>query len=296
MDLTAKAKDLVAKMSLEEKAALCSGANFWQTKDIERLGLPRVMLTDGPHGLRKQAGDADHLGIAQSVPATCFPTACATVCSFDRDLLTEIGRAIGEECLQEDVAVVLGPGANIKRSPLCGRNFEYFSEDPLLSGELAAAIIRGIQETGIGASLKHYAVNNQESKRMTIDAVVDERALREIYLKSFEIPVRKAKPWTVMCSYNRINGTYASDNKWLLTDVLRGEWGFEGLVVTDWGAMNDRVQAALAGLNLEMPGDSKANDAKLAEAVRGGALDESDVDALAARIVEMVLKARENRK
>jgi beta-glucosidase len=293
MDHITKARELVAQMTLTEKASLCSGENFWQTKGVERLGLPRVMVTDGPHGLRKQAGDADHLGIAQSVPATCFPAACATACTFDPALLTEMGRALGEECVQEEVAVILGPGVNIKRSPLCGRNFEYFSEDPLLGGELAAALINGVQEMGVGTSLKHYAANNQESRRMTIDAVVDERAMREIYLKSFEIPIRKAQPWTVMCSYNMIGGVYSSDNKWLLTDVLREDWGYEGLVVTDWGAMNDRVQAVLAGCDLEMPGTaSSGNDAKIIAAVQDGRLNETDVDKLAVRIVEMVLQAQ----
>ena len=296
MSRTEKARELVSQMTLEEKASLCSGANFWETKPIERLGIPKIMVTDGPHGLRKQDGSADNLGIAQSVPATCFPTACATACTFDRNLLEEIGRAIGEECLQEEVAVVLGPGVNIKRSPLCGRNFEYFSEDPLLGGELAAAMINGIQETGVGACVKHYAANNQETRRMTIDVVADERALREIYLKSFEIPVRKAKPWTLMCSYNKIGGTYASDNKRLLTDVPRGEWGFDGLIMTDWGAMNDRVKAALAGCDLEMPGSGGVNDAKLVSAVRDGRLNEEDVDKLAVRVVETVLKAKDGMK
>jgi beta-glucosidase len=207
-----------------------------------------------------------------------------------------MGRALGEECLQEDVAVILGPGVNIKRSPLCGRNFEYFSEDPLLGGELAAALIEGIQEMGVGTSIKHYAANNQESKRMTIDAVADQRALREIYLKSFEIPIKKAKPWTVMCSYNRIGGVYSSDNPWLLTEVLRDTWGYEGLVMTDWGAMNDRVQAVLAGLDLEMPASNGVNDAKIVAAVQNGKLKESDVDKLAARVTEMILKAQAGRR
>lgn len=296
MDQLAKAKELVSQMTLEEKASLCSGLNFWMTKGVERLGLKPVMVTDGPHGLRKQAGSSDHLGLAQSVPATCFPAACATGSSFDTELLTEIGRALGEECLQEDVAVILGPGVNIKRSPLCGRNFEYFSEDPLVAGELGAAIINGIQEKGIGTSLKHYAANNQESRRMTINTVADDRALREIYLKAFEIPVKKAQPWTLMCSYNRINGTYASDHKFLMTDVLRDEWGFEGLVMTDWGAMNDRVEAVLAGLDLEMPASNGVNDAKIVAAVQAGKLTEADVDKLAVRMTEMLLKSQAAQK
>jgi len=298
MSQSARASELVSQMTLEEKASLCSGHNFWYTKGVERLGLPKVMMTDGPHGLRKQEGSADHIGIAVSVPATCFPTASATACSFDRELLAEIGRAMGEECQQENVAVILGPGVNIKRSPLCGRNFEYFSEDPLLSGELAAAMIDGIQEMGVGTSLKHYTANDQETRRMTINTIVDMRALREIYLKPFEIAVKKSAPWTVMCSYNLINGTYASDNKWLMTDVLREEWGFSGLVVTDWGAMNDRVKAVLAGLDLEMPGGpgSAANDAKIVAAVRDGRLKEYDVHKLAVRVTEMILNFQSNHK
>lgn len=296
MSHKAKAKDLVAQMTLEEKASLCSGLNFWQTKGLERLGLKPVMVTDGPHGLRKQAGGADHMNIANNIPATCFPAACATACSFDTELLVEVGRAMGEECLQEDVAVILGPGVNIKRSPLCGRNFEYFSEDPLVSGELASALIHGVQENGVGTSLKHYAANNQESRRMSVNSVVDDRALHEIYLKAFEISVRKSQPWTVMCSYNKINGTYASDNKMLMTDVLRDDWGFEGLVVTDWGAMNDRVEAVLAGLDLEMPASGGANDAKIVEAVQNGKLKENDVDKIASRVVEMILKAQAAKK
>lgn len=296
MNQTAKAKELVSQMTLEEKASLCSGLNFWQTKGVERLGLKPVMVTDGPHGLRKQEGSSDHLGIARSIPTTCFPAACATASSFDAELLADIGRALAEECLQEDVAVILGPGVNIKRSPLCGRNFEYFSEDPLVAGELGSALINGIQEKGVGTSLKHYAANNQESKRMTINSVVDDRALREIYLKAFEIPVKKSQPWTIMCSYNKINGTYASDHKLLMTDILRDDWGFEGLVVTDWGAMNDRVAAVLAGLDLEMPASGGVNDAKIVDAVKDGRLKEEDVDKLALRVTEMILKSHAAQK
>jgi beta-glucosidase len=286
------AKELVAKMTLEEKASLCSGRDFWFLKGIPRLGLEPVMVTDGPHGLRKQAASADHLGINQSVPATCFPTAAASACSFDRSLLEDIGKAIGEECRAEGVAVILGPGANIKRSPLCGRNFEYFSEDPLLSGELAAALIRGVQSRGVGTSLKHYAVNNQEKCRMVVNAVTDERALREIYLAGFERAVKKARPWTLMCSYNRVNGVYAAENKKLLTQILRDEWGFEGLVMSDWGAVNDRVPGLEAGLDLEMPGSGGVNDAKIVEAVKKGDLDEAVLDTAAERVTELILKAR----
>jgi beta-glucosidase len=285
---------IVGQLTLEEKASLCSGKDFWNLKGVERLGLGSVMVTDGPHGLRKQAGRGDHLGINQSVPATCFPAACASSCSFDRDLLGEIGAAMGEECLQERVAVILGPGANIKRSPLCGRNFEYFSEDPFLAGELAAALIGGVQSKGVGTSLKHYAVNNQETRRMTSNSVVDERALREIYLAPFEGAVKKSRPWTLMCSYNLINGTYAADNGWLLSKVLRDEWGFKGLVMTDWGAVSDRVQGIRAGLDLEMPGSGGVNDAKIVEAVRSGALAEAELDKVVTRIVDLILKAQES--
>ncbi len=282
------AKELVSQMTLEEKASLCSGRDFWHTKPIERLGLEAVMVTDGPHGLRKQEASADHVGINDSVPATCFPLACATACSFDRAMLREMGAAMGEEALAEEVAVILGPGANLKRSPLCGRNFEYFSEDPCLSGEMAAALIAGIEAQGVGTSLKHYAANNQEARRMSINVVADERALRELYLSGFETAVKKGKPATLMCSYNLVNGTYASDNKWLLTDVLRDEWGFDGLVMTDWGAMNDRVKAVVAGLDLEMPGGSPYNDEKIVAAVNAGTLSMEDLDKVAVRVVELV--------
>ncbi|GHV70958.1 glycosyl hydrolase [Spirochaetia bacterium] len=290
--MSVKSKELVSQMTLEEKASLCSGRDFWNLKGIPRLGLEPVMVTDGPHGLRKQAESADHLGINQSVPAVCFPTAAATACSFDKDLLEEMGKALGEECQAEKVAVILGPGANIKRSPLCGRNFEYFSEDPLLGGDLAAALIQGIESRGVGTSLKHYAVNNQERRRMTINAVVDERALREIYLAGFERAVKKGKPSTVMCSYNRINGIYASENKKILTDILRDEWGFGGLVVTDWGATNDRVEGIRAGLDLEMPSSGGRNDAKIVEAVKNGSLDEALLDITAERVTDLILKAQ----
>ena len=255
-----QAAAIVARMSLEEKAAFCSGKDFWHLESCERLDLPSIMVTDGPHGLRKQSGDSDHVGLNASVPATCFPTASALASSWDTDLIHDIGVALGEQCAAENVSVLLGPGINIKRHPLCGRNFEYFSEDPLLSGELAAAMIQGVQSQGVGTSIKHYAVNNQEKWRMFIDAIVDERTLREIYLRGFEIAVRKVQPWTVMCAYNRVNGTYCSEHEWLLNKVLRDEWGFQGLVVTDWGAANDRVRGLSAGLDLEMPasgGDSR---------------------------------------
>lgn len=287
-----KYQNLIDQLTLEEKASLCSGLNFWYTKGIERLGIPSIMLTDGPHGLRKQADNRDSLSLDDSIPATCFPTASALAATWNRELIYLVGQALGEECRQEKVGVILGPGANIKRSPLCGRNFEYFSEDPLLSGEIAKSHIKGVQSQGIGTSLKHYAANNQEYRRMTIDAIIDERALREIYLAGFEIAVRGAQPWTVMCAYNRINGTYCCENPLLLTQVLKDDWGHEGLVVTDWGAMNERVEALIAGLELEMPGTKNGNDEKIVAAVQSGELDEGILDHAVNRILEMVFKAQ----
>ncbi len=284
---------LISKMTLEEKASLCSGLDFWHTKPIDRLGIPSIMLTNGPHGLRKQASDSDHLGLNDSVPATCFPTASALAATWNRDLVYEVGQALGEECRQEQVGVILGPGANIKRTPLCGRNFEYFSEDPYLSGEMARSHIQGVQSQGIGTSLKHYAVNNQEFRRMTINAVVDERALQEIYLTGFEIAVKGAQPWTVMCAYNRLNGIYCCEHPFLLTEMLKRKWGHAGLVVTDWGAMNQRVPALKAGLELEMPGTSADNDQMIVDAVRAGELDEGLLDRSVARILKLVLTAAE---
>ncbi len=289
------AKKLIEQMTLEEKASLCSGKGFWHLKGIERLHYPSVMVSDGPHGLRKQAESSDHLGLNNSITAVCFPTAAGLACSFDRELLYTVGEALGEECQAEDVAILLGPAINIKRSPLCGRNFEYFSEDPLLAGELAAAYVSGVQSKHVGVSLKHYAVNNQEHRRMTVNAVVDERTLREIYLSAFETTVKKAKPWTVMCSYNKINGTYASENKRLLTDILRDEWGFDGFTVTDWGACNDHVAGVAAGLDLEMPSSGDMNDKLLVQAVRDGMIPEDVVDQAAERIVNIVARYIDNR-
>src|SRR5919199_2128513 len=282
---------VLAELSLEEKAALCSGADFWNTKAVERLGVPGVMLTDGPHGLRKQATSADHVGLADSVPATCFPPAVALGSSFDADLVERVGRALGAESRAEHVAVLLGPGINIKRSPLCGRNFEYFSEDPLVGGVLGAALVRGIQSAGVGACVKHFAANNQETDRARVSAEVDERTLREIYLAGFERVVTQAQPWMVMCSYNKVNGIYASEHQWLLTEVLRGEWGFDGLVVSDWGAVHDRVAAVAAGLDLEMPPNLGVSDAAIVAAVRAGELDEAVLDRAVARVLRLVDRA-----
>ncbi|WP_367925721.1 glycoside hydrolase family 3 C-terminal domain-containing protein [uncultured Ruthenibacterium sp.] len=289
VQVRAEARELVAQMTLEEKAGLCSGKDFWTTRGVERLGLAPIMVTDGPHGLRKQAGAADHMGLNESVPSTCFPPACATACSFDASLAEELGRAMGEECRQEQVAVLLGPAANIKRSPLCGRNFEYFSEDPLVSGRTAAGMIQGVQSQGVGTSLKHYLANNQEKARLTSNSVIDERALREIYLAGFELAVKKAQPWTIMCSYNQINGEYASDNRRLMTDVPRGEWDYQGVILTDWGAMNDRVRAIQAGLDLEMPGPCEENQKLILQAVADGRLREEDLDICARRMAALLL-------
>jgi len=281
-------QQIISEMTLEEKASLCSGASFWDTVAVERLDVSSITVADGPHGLRRQRDDADHLGIAQSVPATCFPTGCATACSFDEELLAEMGKAIAAECIAEDVSIVLGPGANIKRSPLCGRNFEYFSEDPYLSTKMAAAHIKGVQSTGVGTSLKHYVANNQETLRLCISAEVDERTLREIYLASFEGAVKEAQPTTVMCAYNKVNGEYASENEYLLTQILRDEWGFNGFVVSDWGAVNDRVKGLAAGLELEMPTSDGVNDALIVEAVNAGKLDESVLDQAVARLLKVI--------
>jgi beta-glucosidase len=284
---------LLTQMTLEQKAALCSGADWWHTKSIRSLGISSLMMTDGPHGLRKQDESSSEL-FAEGVKAVCFPAACATACSFDRDLLFRMGEALGEECLVEKVAVLLGPGANIKRSPLCGRNFEYFSEDPCLTGQAAAALVGGIQSKGIGASLKHFAVNNQEHYRLVADSIVDERTLREIYFAGFEYAIKSAKPWTVMCSYNKLNGVQVSENKELLTGILRNEWEYGGVVISDWGAVNDRVKAILAGLDLEMPYCGEFNDEAIVEAVRNGDIPESVLDETVRRILALISKC-ENR-
>jgi beta-glucosidase len=289
-----QASPLLAELSLEEKASLCLGSDFWHTAPVERLGIPAIMVSDGPHGLRKQPDEADHVGISGSVPATCFPTACALGSSWDPALVRRVGEALGREARAQGVAVVLGPGINLKRSPLCGRNFEYFSEDPLLSGVLGAAMIDGLQRQSVGASIKHYAANNQETDRLRVSADVDERTLRELYLAGFERAVTKARPWTVMCAYNKVNGTYASEHAWLLTTVLRGEWGFDGLVVSDWGAVHDRVAALEAGLDLEMPPNLGVSDAAIVAAVRSGQLDEQVLDTAVARVLQLVDRATAN--
>ncbi|MGY1680994.1 glycoside hydrolase family 3 C-terminal domain-containing protein [Geodermatophilus sp. SYSU D01176] len=277
----------LAGLTLEEKAALLSGQDFWSTPPVEAAGLPSVVLTDGPHGVRRQEGDLGGPGISHNVPATCFPPAVAVGNSWDPWVAERIGAAIGREARALGVHVVLGPGVNTKRSPLGGRNFEYYSEDPLLSGVLGAAHVRGQQSRGAGASVKHFAANNQETERMRISAEVDERTLREIYLPAFERVVTEAAPATVMCAYNKVNGVYASQHRWLLTEVLRDEWGFDGVVVSDWGAVDDRAAALAAGLDLQMPGDRGAGNRRVVEAVRAGELDEAYVDASAARVAAL---------
>ncbi len=284
---------ILEKMTLRDKIALCSGADFWQTKGMAQYGIPSLFMCDGPHGLRKQENAADMLGINESRPATCFPTAVTTGMSWDVALMERVGRAIGKEASSSDVGLVLGPGANIKRDPKCGRNFEYISEDPYVTGKMAAGLIRGLQENGTSASLKHFACNQQENSRFNSDSILDERTLREIYLTGFEIAVKEGKPGTVMCSYPKINGTHASDHKELLTDILRTEWGFDGMVVTDWGAMNDRIEGFRAGCDLNMPGGSDYMEAEVLEAVRSGKLSEDAVNASARRVLELVFRQRQ---
>lgn len=284
---------ILNQMTLEDKIALCSGANFWQTKKYEKYGIPSLFMCDGPHGLRKQEDAADMLGVNKSRPATCFPAEVTSAGSWDPELLTEIGAAIGEEAREQGVGLVLGPGANLKRNPLCGRNFEYFSEDPYLAGKLAAGFIRGAEAQGVGTSLKHFAANSQELSRFTSDSVMDGRTLRELYLTAFEIAVKEGTPSTVMCAYPKLNGTHCSDHKELLTDILRTEWGFDGMVVTDWGAMNDRIEGFRAGCDLNMPGGSDYMEKEVLQAVKDGTLPESCVDDSARRVLKLVFRAAE---
>ncbi len=291
-----KYQTIIDQLTLEDKVALCSGADFFSTKPFEKYGIPAISMADGPHGLRKQEAAADQLGVNKSMPSTSFPTASLSACSWDRDLLREMGAAIGEEALQEGVSIVLGPGVNIKRNPLCGRNFEYFSEDPYLAGELAVGWINGVQSRGVGTSLKHFAANSQETERMTSDSIMDERTLREIYLPAFEKAVKAAKPSTVMCAYNLLNGVYCSDNRFLLREILRDEWGFEGAVVTDWGAMNDRVKAFEAGLDLEMPGSKGHFDKKVIAAIQNMELPEERINESVDRLLDLIFTAVANRQ
>lgn len=288
-----KYQDLIQQMTLEEKASLMSGANFWNTKPIERLSVPGMMLTDGPHGVRKQGGKADHLGLNKSIPATCYPPATSIANTWNQALLEEMGRHLGLEAKAMEVSVLLGPGVNIKRSPLCGRNFEYFSEDPYLAGKCGAALIRGIQENGISACVKHFAANSQEHLRMTSDSVMDERTLREIYLPAFEMAVKEGGVKCLMTSYNRLNGEYTNENHHLLQDILLGEWGYDGMVVTDWGGNNDRVEGLKAGCSLEMPSTAGKTDRQIVEAVKNGSLDEAVLDERVDALLNLVFSTRE---
>ena len=279
----------VNDLTLEEKAALTSGTNPWSLGNVADKGLPNYTITDGPHGLRK-ARNTESMDVEENVPATCFPPAAGMACSWNPELVERVGEAMGEECIQEQVAVILGPGVNIKRNPLGGRCFEYWSEDPYLAGHTAVGIVKGVQSKGVGTSLKHFAANNQETDRLRISATISPRAMREIYLPAFEYIVKTAQPWTVMCSYNKINGVFSSQNRWLLTDVLRGEWGFKGIVMSDWGAVSDRVAALNAGLNLEMPPSNTDN--QIVAAAKDGRIPATQLDEMAQGMIDLVAKAR----
>jgi beta-glucosidase len=286
--------NLISQLTLEEKAGLCTGATPWQTLSVERLGVKSITVSDGPHGIRRTVDTTQLIG--ESFPATCFPVAAALVSSWDIDLLYEMGQALADECIALDVDILLGPGNNIKRSPLCGRNFEYFSEDPLLAGEMAASLIQGIQSKGVGTSLKHFAVNNQETRRFTIDAVVDERTLHEIYLTNFEIAVKKGDPWTIMCAYNRVNGDFCSEHTYLLTEILRDKWNYQGFVMSDWGAVHNRVPSLQAGLELQMPGPSAHSVQAVVDAVQSGELDEAVLNRAVERLLNIIFRAQETPK
>lgn len=286
--------ELVSKLTLEEKASLCSGLDFWHTKPVDRLGIPSVMVSDGPNGLRTQKADSDHLGLGKAETAVCFPTGSALGASFDKDLAYELGASLARAAKGMGLHTVLGPAVNMKRSPLCGRNFEYISEDPCVAGNLGVGYVRGMQDNGVGVCVKHFAANNQEYCRMSTDTIVSERALREIYLAAFEMIVRKSHPWSVMCAYNRLNGTYCCENSWLLDSVLRKEWGFDGIVITDWGAMNDRCRALEAGLELEMPSSSGLRDSQIVTAVRTGKLDEAVLDRAVSRLLTWVFRPEDH--
>ena len=287
-------EEILGQMTLEEKAQMCSGRDFWKTQDCERLGIPSIMMCDGPNGLRKQIGEADHLGINESIETVCYPTASAVASSFDTEMMREIGEMLGEECQAENVGMLLGPGVNMKRSPLCGRNFEYFSEDPYLAGQLAAAYIKGLQSKGVSACVKHFAANDQETMRMSGSSQVDERTLHEIYLPAFEAAVKEGKTRSIMNAYNAVNGTFCAENKELLTDILRDDWGFDGFVVTDWGAVKDRVKGLKAGVDLEMPGSTEGKTADIIKAVESGELDEAVLDKAVRNLLRFVHTAQEN--
>ena len=279
--------ELVSKMTLQEKASLLSGGDFWHTQAIDRLGIKGYMMCDGPNGLRKQEGDPDHLGKKESIKTVCYPSANTLASSFDVDMEKKLGERLGEECIREHISMLLGPGLNMKRSPVCGRNFEYFSEDPYLAGKLAAAFVSGVQSKGVAACPKHFATNNQEYRRMSGNSIVDERTLHEIYLQAFEILVKEAHPKSIMCAYNQLNGTYLSENKYMLTDVLRDKWGFDGFVVTDWGAGKGPAKGVQAGLDLVMPGGHEDHEKAIIAAVEAGELDEALVDKAVTRILNV---------
>ena len=287
---------ILEKMTDREKIAYCTGKDFWHTKEIKRLGVESIMVSDGPFGLRCQKGESENVGVKDSISATCFPPSVTSASTWNRELLRAEGEAIGEEALEEDVSIVLGPGCNIKRNPLSGRNFEYYSEDPMLSGEMAGEWIRGMESTGSGACLKHFAANSQETKRMISDSLLDERTLREIYLSSFERAIKKSNPTSLMCSYNKINGTYASDNSFLLDEILRKEWHWDGLVISDWGAMNDRVESFKAGCDLNMPGGSRYMEKATMKALKSGRLEKKYLDRSVERILKMVEKSGKREK
>lgn len=286
---------LIKQLSLEEKASLCSGASMFDTQSIDRLGIPAISMADGPHGLRKQAGKQDFLGHNESLPAVCFPAACATGCSFDPRLIQRLGHALGKACRAAQVQLILGPGINIKRNPLCGRNFEYFSEDPLVSGKLGAAYVNGVQEEGVGACLKHFFANNQEYRRRTQSSELDERTMRELYLPAFEYVVRHAEPWAVMNSYNKVNGRYVNETPNYCTDLLRGEWGFDGAVISDWAAVHDRTAALSGGTDLTMPSD-KENDRLIVDAVKNGTLSEQRLDDACFNIIALAMRGMEEQQ
>jgi beta-glucosidase len=289
-------KDVISKMTLQEKAALLSGKDFWHTEGVERLGVPEFMMCDGPNGLRKQEGVTDHLGLNSSIKTVCYPTASTVASSFDVDMAKKLGQTLGKECQRENVSMLLGPGLNMKRSPVCGRNFEYYSEDPYLAGKMAAAYVQGIQSEGVAACPKHFAANNQEYRRMSGNSIVDERTLHEIYLTAFEIMVKDSRPKSIMCAYNQLNGTYLSENKYMLTDVLRDRWGFDGFVVTDWSAGKGPVEGVNAGLDLVMPGPRKDHEEIIIKAVESGELDEAKVDEAVTNILNAFNWTLENKK
>lgn len=287
--------DLIKQMSIEEKAALCVGADYWHSLELEKYNIPKITMSDGPHGLRVQKTKADNLGINESEISTCFPALSTIGNSWNREMAYKVGKTIGKEAKKEEVNIVLGPAINIKRSPLCGRNFEYISEDPYLTGILGSEYVKGMQEENVGSCVKHFAVNNQENRRRTIDAIIDERALRETYLKAFEIIIEKANPWSIMSAYNKVNGKYCSENEHLLKDILRDEWKYEGLVISDWGAENNRVEGIKATHELEMPGGRGNGAEEIVEAIKNGTLQEKDLDEAVDRIIEIARRGEKNK-